>query len=202
MNSSDLGIFEEQLRERLKRDDAELSYRMIDVIDSLRGKSRYHAEGASTENLRHELELICQFYQVEIPSEYHDTKDVNEVIDYMTHPSGVMHRRVMLEGNWWNDGDGALLAVTKDKGDFCALLPRKTGGYTFWNKSSGAKEKITRKHKDMFEKEALCFYEPLPAEKMNGKQLLIFLLKHIAPSDYATVLLATLLATLLGMLTP
>ena len=36
MNSSDLGIFEEQLRERLKRDDAELSYRMIDVIDSLR----------------------------------------------------------------------------------------------------------------------------------------------------------------------
>ena len=202
MNSSDLGVFEEQLRERLKRDDAELSYRMIDVIDSLRGKSRYHAEGTSTENLRHELELICQFYKVGIPSEYHDTKDVNELIDYMTHPSGVMHRRVMLDGNWWNDGDGALLAVTKDKGDFCAILPRKTGGYTFWNTSSGAKEKITRKHKDMFEKEALCFYEPLPAEKMNGKQLCIFLLKHIALSDYATVLLATLLATLLGMLTP
>ena len=199
---SNMGIFEEHLRERLKRDDAELSHSIDDVIDSLRGKSRYHADGTSMENLRHELELICQFYKVEIPSEFHDTKDVNEFIDYMTHPSGIMHRRVMLEGNWWKDCDGALLAVTKDKGEFCALLPRKTGGYSFWNTSSGAREKLTSKHKDMFEKEALCFYEPLPEEVKNGKQLLFFLFKHIAIFDYAIVLLATLLATLLGMMTP
>lgn len=199
---SNMGIFEEQLRERLKRDDAELSHSIDDVIDSLRGKSRYHADGTSMENLRHELELICQFYKVDIPSESHDTKDVNEFIDYMTHPSGIMHRRVMLEGNWWKDCDGALLAVTKDKGEFCALLPRKTGGYSFWNTSSGAREKLTSKHKDMFEKEALCFYEPLPEEVKNGKQLLFFLFKHIAIFDYAIVLLATLLATLLGMMTP
>ena len=197
-----MGIFEEQLLERLKRDDAELSHSIDDVIDSLRGKSRYHADGTSMENLRHELELICQFYKVDIPSEFHDTKDVNEFIDYMTHPSGIMHRRVMLEGNWWKDCDGALLAVTKDKGEFCALLPRKTGGYSFWNTSSGAREKLTSKHKDMFEKEALCFYEPLPEEVKNGKQLLFFLFKHIAIFDYAIVLLATLLATLLGMMTP
>ena len=199
---SNMGIFEEHLRERLKRDDAELSHSIDDVIDSLRGKSRYHVDGTSMENLRHELELICQFYKVEIPSEFHDTKDVNEFIDYMTHPSGIMHRRVMLEGNWWKDCDGALLAVTKDKGEFCALLPRKTGGYSFWNTSSGAREKLTSKHKDMFEKEALCFYEPLPEEVKNGKQLLFFLFKHIAIFDYAIVLLATLLATLLGMMTP
>ena len=199
---SNMGIFEEHLRERLKRDDAELSHSIDDVIDSLRGKSRYHADGTSMENLRHELELICQFYKVAIPSEFHDTKDVNEFIDYMTHPSGIMHRRVMLEGNWWKDCDGALLAVTKDKGEFCALLPRKTGGYSFWNTSSGAREKLTSKHKDMFEKEALCFYEPLPEEVKNGKQLLFFLFKHIAIFDYAIVLLATLLATLLGMMTP
>ena len=199
---SNMGIFEEQLLERLKRDDAELSHSIDDVIDSLRGKSRYHADGTSMENLRHELELICQFYKVDIPSEFHDTKDVNEFIDYMTHPSGIMHRRVMLEGNWWKDCDGALLAVTKDKGEFCALLPRKTGGYSFWNTSSGAREKLTSKHKDMFEKEALCFYEPLPEEVKNGKQLLFFLFKHIAIFDYAIVLLATLLATLLGMMTP
>ena len=199
---SNMGIFEEHLRERLKRDDAELSHSIDDVIDSLRGKSRYHADGTSMENLRHELELICQFYKVEIPSEFHDTKDVNEFIDYMTHPSGIMHRRVMLEGNWWKDCDGALLAVTKDKGEFCALLPRKTGGYSFWNTSSGAREKLTGKHNDMFEKEALCFYEPLPEEVKNGKQLLFFLFKHIAIFDYAIVLLATLLATLLGMMTP
>ena len=199
---SNMGIFEEQLRERLKRDDAELSHSIDDVIDSLRGKSRYHADGTSMENLRHELELICQFYKVDIPSVFHDTKDVNEFIDYMTHPSGIMHRRVMLEGNWWKDCDGALLAVTKDKGEFCALLPRKTGGYSFWNTSSGAREKLTSKHKDMFEKEALCFYEPLPEEVKNGKQLLFFLFKHIAIFDYAIVLLATLLATLLGMMTP
>ena len=73
---SNMGIFEEHLRERLKRDDAELSHSIDDVIDSLRGKSRYHADGTSMENLRHELELICQFYKVDIPSEFHDTKQL------------------------------------------------------------------------------------------------------------------------------
>ena len=202
MYRSDMGIFEQQLRERQKRDQKEMSHSIMDVIDSLRGKSRYHADEASTENLRHELALICQLYKVEIPSEYHDTNDVNELIDYITQPSGVMHRRVMLEGDWWKNGAGALLAVKKDKGDFCAILPRKTGGYTFLDTKSGAKVRVTNKNKDMFEKEALCFYMPLPVVEMSGKQLLIFLLKRIAPSDYAMVLIATLLATLLGMLTP
>lgn len=202
MYRNDMGMFEEQLRERRKRDQSELSRSIMDVIDSLRGKSRYHADEASTENLRHELELICRFYTVEIPSEYNDTNDVNELIDYITQPSGVMHRRVVLEGDWWKNGDGALLAVKKDKGDFCAILPGKTGGYTFLDTNSGARVRVTEKHKDMFEKEALCFYKPLPTEEMSGKDLLFFLLKHIAPSDYAMVLLATLFATLLGMLTP
>lgn len=202
MNRSEMGIFEQQLRERQKRDQKEMSRSIMDVIDSLRGKSRYHADEASKENLRHELELICQFYKVEIPSKYHDTNDVNELVDYITQPSGVMHRRVMLEGDWWKNGDGALLAVKKDKGEFCAILPRKTGGYTFCDTNSGDRERLTKKHKDIFEKEALCFYIPLPAEKMTGKELLFFLFKNIALSDYAIVLLATLLATLLGMLTP
>lgn len=200
--STEMGVFEEQLRERQKLDQKNLSRTFIDVADSLRGKSRYHAGEKSSENLKHEVEAICQYYHVEIPSDYPDTDDVNDIIDYITQPSGVMHRRVMLEDKWWKNGDGALLAVKKDSGAFTAVLPRKVQGYTFYDDNAGVNVKVTEKNKDQFEREALCFYQPLPSREMDKKQLLFFILKNISPFEYLNILLATLAFTLVGMLTP
>ena len=34
----------------------------------------------------------------------------------ITRPTGIMHRRITLDENWWKDGDGALLVVCKADG--------------------------------------------------------------------------------------
>ena len=61
---------------------------------------------------------------------------------------------------------------------------------------------MTEQNQAIFEREALCFYRPLPSTPMTGRQLIAVLFKQIKPADYLLVLCTTLLLTLVGMLTP
>lgn len=199
--SNTMGMFEEQIRNRNKFDSKEMSRAMVDVADSLKGEEHYHPDEKSNANVRHEVETICQFYQVEIPSDTPNTTDVNELIDYITQPSGIMRRRVLLEDKWYKDGDGALLAVRKEDGRLFALLPGKVSGYSYIDES-GKQIRINKKNKDIFETEAVCFYRPLPSKKLSKLDFIGFLLKNTSISDYVLVLGITLLCTLLGMVMP
>ena len=90
------GVFEEQLQERIDRDRLDLSRSLIDVADSLRGKERFHAGNKSSEEARRQVEIICQYYHALTPETIPETSDINDMIGYITQPSGVMHRRVQL----------------------------------------------------------------------------------------------------------
>jgi hypothetical protein len=108
------------------------------------------------------MKLICVYFRVEMPAEIPDTHEVNEIIDFVTHATSVMHRRVSLTGPWWKDGDGPLLAVRKSDGRVFALLPGKFHGYYFTDENKHI-IRIRKDNCDWFETEAVCFYCPLPS---------------------------------------
>ena len=194
-------LFGKQLLARGRHDTKAVSSALIDIADAIRGESHYHAEERSQEAMRHEVETICQFYRVPIPEEIPKTNDVNDMIDYVTRPSGVMHRRVQLDDQWWKNSEGALLAVRKSDGKMMALLPKRLSGYYYLNEKN-EKVSITAKDKDLFELEALCFYKPLAGESMTGGDLFKALLKNVSWADIAMILVATLMITGIGLLTP
>ncbi len=194
--------FSEQLIQRLRQDEKNMSEALMDVADSLSGRQRFHSQPASLEEVRREIETICRYYRVAFPEDIPETQDLNELIDYITRPSGIMRRRVALEDRWWKNGDGALLAVRKDNGRISALLPGKMGRYRMRSADTGEIILITGDHADDFEEEALCFYRPLPAKEMSGGDLIRFLLQCMTVTDLVLVILASLLATGVGMLTP
>ena len=111
-----MDTFTEQLLERLRQDEREMSEALLDAADSLNGRQRFHEQAASPEEVRREIESICRYYRVQFPEDIPGTQDVNELIDYIIRPSGIMRRRVALTDQWWKNGDGALLAVRKDSG--------------------------------------------------------------------------------------
>lgn len=194
-------VFGKQLITRQKKDQKNISIALQDIADASRGKSRYHEDEKSMDTARHEVETICQYYQMKIPSEIPDTEDVNEMIDYVTAPSGITHRRIQLDGTWWKNGEGAILAVIKDNGQMQALLPGKYSGYYYLDEY-GNKIRISAGNRDRYEKEALCFYKPLPAEPITGKQLILLMIRSISWSDLLLILIATLMMTGIGLLTP
>ena len=194
--------FTEQLLQRLRQDDKDMSEALIDVADSLQGHQRFHDQAASIEEVRREIETICRHYHVSFPQDIPETQDVNEMIDYIVRPSGIMRRRVQLQDKWWKNGDGALLAVRKDNGRIAALLPGKMGGYRMRSEQTGAFVHLTKEQRDLFEMEALCFYRPLPSRSMTGRDLIRFLFQCMSAADLVMVIVASRLATAVGMLTP
>ena len=76
------------------------------------------------------------------------------------------------------------------------------GGYRFRDEDTGEFIRLTKEHRDYFEEEALCFYRPLPACSLQGKDLIRFLFQCVTVADLILVILASLLATGVGMLTP
>lgn len=194
-------VFGKQLILRQNNDQKNISNALQDIADASRGKSRYHEDEKSIDAARHEVETICQYYQMKIPAEIPVTEDVNEMIDYVTAPSGITHRRIQLDENWWKNGEGAILAVIKDNGQMQALLPGKYSGYYYLDEYKN-KTRITARNRDRYEKEALCFYKPLPAEPVTGKQLIWLMIRSISWSDILLILIATLMMTGIGLLTP
>ena len=126
-------------------------------------------------------------------------KDPSERLDYLCRPSGTMRRKVRLDGAWYTDAAGAMLALL-DTGETVALLPRKLGGYAYIDPASGARVKVNRTTAARIQQEAFLLYKPLPARPLGTRDLVIFILSLFEAYDYLLVLAAAVIATLVGML--
>ena len=111
---------------------------------------------------------ILKFYHVK-PQEVPDSiRDMNEVLEYLLRPYGIMRRSVTLEKGWYHDTAGAMLGTRTDDGSVVALLPYGLTGYRFYDRKAGKMVRLNRQTQDMIEKEAVAFYKPFPLTKRTS----------------------------------
>ena len=120
-------------------------------------------------------------------------------LEWLCRPSGTMHRKVRLEGNWYHDAFGAFLA-TLDTGEPIALLPSAFGGYCYHDPSTGQKCKVTARVAEHIQPDAEYFYRSFPEGDVGPRKMLLFILRVLDRSDYLFVAIATLATTLMGLL--
>lgn len=197
-----MGWFDEQIRERIQSDDDSFSSAFASMSSLVMGKritralteDRVHAENAIGEVLKY-----FHVKRVELPE---NIKDINEQIEYLMRPSGIMRRTVILEGEWYEDAVGAMLGSLKEDGTPVALIPSGLKGYKYYDSRSEKWVRITKKTASLIDEEAITFYKPLPLKKIGVKDLLIYIVECMTVSDFIYVGLVTLAVTLVGMLTP
>ncbi len=194
--------FGQQLQNRIKKDGESVSRALISISDSIGGKVKFHGRESDADIARAEVERICHYYELETPETIPYTDNMNNMIDYLVRPTGIMRRRIVLENKWWSNCDGPLLAVFKETGRMCALIPGKLSGYKYFDRDTVKWKKVDRTTSQLFEQNAVCFYRPLPNRSMTGRELIGFLLSNISRSDYILIILSTLLITLFGIMTP
>ncbi len=114
--------------------------------------------------------------------------------------SGIQHRAVELEGAWYRDGAGPLVAIGED--GVAHLLEPGICGYRFHDKVTGRKRCVGRKHADAFGGRAFCFYFPLPSRPLGLRDIAAFMLQGMGKPDAVLIFLALFASTLLGMLLP
>ena len=127
---------------------------------------------------------------------------MNEVLEFLMRPYGIMRRTVRLEKGWYKDAAGAMLGKRKDNGEVAALIPNDMGGYRYYDHAAGKFIPVTRKNEDLFEKEAYAFYKPFPLKKMSTGDLMRYILEQLTFGDLLMLACAMVFATGMGLLLP
>ena len=195
--------FEQQLRFRKAKDDENLA----DAFDSLAGAvigkrlsdafdGRELADSAIDEILKY------YHYRVKHEEEARLPESFEEQLEYRLRPFGIMRRTVTLDKGWYKNAVGPMLGTLKADGSAVALIPRSFYGYSYIDLKTGKKVKLNRKNQELIDKEAVCFYKPLPLKSLKISDLLKFMLEQLKASDIVLYIGGALLTTLIGLMTP
>ncbi len=197
-----MGWFDEQIRQRREADNAVFEDSFLNMAGAVMGRRMSEALNDDRRLAEDAIGEILKFYRIK-PQEVPETiTDMNEVLEYLLRPSGIMRRNVNLDSGWYRDAVGAMLGTRTDDGTLVALIPTGLNGYSFLDRSTGKLTKLTRRTESLIAREAVAFYKPFPLRKMSMGSLLRYILEQIAPRDAALVAISMLLVTLVGMLTP
>ncbi len=197
-----MGWFDEQIRERIQHDDDNFSDAFAAMAGIVMGERISRALNDNLVQARNAIEQILGYYHIK-PTKLPDgIKDINDQLEYLMRPSGVMRRTVNLEGEWYKDAVGAMLGSRKDDGTPIALMPCGFSGYRFLDVKTGKWVHVNKKTAALIDEEAICFYKPLPLKKIGIRELLIYIVQCMSVSDFVAVGIATLAISLLGLLSP
>ena len=99
---------------------------MADAVLGTKMSSAYQSDELKANG---EIGEILKYYKIK-PREVPDTvKGLDDRLEHLLRPHGIMRRNVQLEPGWYKDAVGAMLAHRKDDGSIAALIPRGFTGY-------------------------------------------------------------------------
>lgn len=197
-----MGIYEEQIKERIAYDDENLNdayKKMTGAILGSRMASKLDKGGASAESAIGALLKYYGFKEVSIPAKL---DDLDEKLEYVLQPHGIMRRKVQLDENWYKQAIGPFLGMLKDSDGVITIIPNGFGGYKYFDETTCSYIKVDKRVASQIDTDAYTFYKPFPMRKLKVIDLLLYIKELITPSDVMLVLLSYLIATLLGILSP
>ena len=197
-----MGWFDEQIRERKKNDEDLFAEAFVGIADAVLGSKMAAAFTNDEAKAQGAIEEILNYYHIK-PREVPDSvKGLNDRLEYLLRPNGIMRRNVNLEKGWYRDAIGAVLGTRRDDGSVVAFIPKGLSGYVYFDTPSGKWVKLTKKNESLFEDEGICFYKPFPLGKLTLRALMRYILQTLSIADFALIALATLATTAIGLLGP
>lgn len=197
-----MGWFDEQIKQRKQNDNDVFSDSFANIAGAVMGSRVSAALKDNRAQAKDAMDEILKFYHVKSREVPESITDVNEQLEYLMRPYGIMRRNVNLDKGWYKDAIGAMLAVRKSDGTVAALIPTGISGYSYVDYETGKRIKINRKNQNQFETEAIAFYKPFPLKKIGIPELIRYMIQTLSVSDFVLVGIVTLGVTLLGMLSP
>lgn len=172
------------------------------MADAVLGTKISEAYKSSAEKADGAIDEILKYYKVkpvEVPDSF---KNLNDRLEYLLRPHGIMRRNINLEKGWYKDAIGAILGTRKYDGCVVAFIPKGLSGYVFFDAPSGKWVKLSKKNEDLFETEAICFYKPFPLKKLTLPLLMRYIIETLTVADIVLVVLATFAVSAIGLLMP
>lgn len=197
-----MGWFDEQIKQRKLKDEEVFEEAFIEIADAVLGEGLTASLKSDGQISKDAIEEIVKYYHLKIVDVPAEITNVDDQLEYIFRPYGIMRRNVKLQRGWYRDAIGPMLATSTKDGSLLALTPSGLNGYSYTEPGTGKKIKITKKNEHIIGDEAIAFYLPFPLKKIGIPDLVKYMAKILSASDYIVLLLITLVVTLLGMLIP
>lgn len=197
-----MGWFDEQIRDRKRNDDEAFAEAFANMASAITGRKIDTLLNNDRVVTKDAIDEILRYYHVKSREVPDGIGDVNEQLEYLMRPYGIMRRTVKLEDGWYRDAIGAMLGVLRDSGRVVALIPTGLSGYSYIDCETGKRKRINRKNSRLFEEEAIAFYKPFPLKKLSLPSLAAYIVRTLSVSDFVMIALATLALSLIGMISP
>ncbi|HWR28999.1 MAG TPA: NHLP bacteriocin export ABC transporter permease/ATPase subunit [Negativicutes bacterium] len=120
----------------------------------------------------------------------------------IAHLAGMQARKVCLEAGWQTQDNGPLLGYLGPQGEPVALLPQSPDRYHLFQPETLRNREVTSQDLDLLHTDAYMFYVGLTAKTSTLTDWLKFSLKNSWPGDYGVVLMTSLIAGGITMVTP
>ena len=140
-----MGWFDEQIKQRKQNDEDIFADSFLNLAGSVLGTKISSAMKDERQLIKNAIDEILKFYHIksrEIPD---SISEVNEQLEYLMRPYGIMRRTVTLDEGWYKDAIGAMLGIRKSDQSVVALLPNGIKGYRFLDRESGTYIKVDKK---------------------------------------------------------
>lgn len=196
-----MGWFEKQIKQRIEKDDEafeEAFYKMAGVV---MGKGAYSRQNGAMQT-KDAVDQILHFYHIRSRQLPAGVRDINEQLEFLMRPSGIMRREVKLTTGWHQNAVGAFLAFRADDGSAAALIPGALGGYSFFDIKTGKRRRMDCKSEKLFRPDAICFYKPFPLKKLSLRDLVVYMAQTLSSGDYIIAALVSLALALIGLMIP
>lgn len=197
-----MGWFDEQIKDRKRNDDDAFAEAFANMASAITGKKIEASLNNDRTVTKDAIDEILKYYHVKSREVPDGISDMNEQLEYLMRPYGIMRRTVKLEEGWYRDAAGAMLGVLAESGRVVALIPTGLSGYSYFDWETGKRRRINRKNQHLFEEEAIAFYKPFPLKKISLPSLAAYISRTLSVSDYVMIGLATLALSLIGMISP
>ncbi len=197
-----MGWFDGQIRQRRESDDSAFEDSFIEIAGAIMGRRMSEALNDSRRITTDAIEEILKFYRIKAKEVPETITDMNEVLEYLMRPYGIMRRSVKLEQGWYKDAIGPMLGTRTDDGSVVALMPYGFWGYRFYDVKQDRYVRLNRHNEGIISDEALAFYKPFPLKKMSITDLMKYLRGQISSMDIAFLVAALTCVTLIGLELP
>lgn len=197
-----MGWFDEQIRLRKLNDEEMFEDSFLDMAGAVMGGKLQASLESSRVKTKNAIDTILRSFHVrtrEIPGEVTELEDQ---LDYLLDPQGIMRRVVRLPAGWYKDAAGSFLMIYKEGQIPVAVMPGLIGGYEFTDPLTLKKRRVNNETHKLFEEEAIFFYKPFPQRKIGIKDILVYMAMSRSVTDYALIFITGAIITAIGALTP
>ena len=182
----------EKKREREKQMLQESCLRLYDLLENEK-----ETAGGVNRGEQSQLRRVLQYYHLPIKESAAGLQYEN--IEHMLRQSGLITRRITLDGAWWKEASVPLL-LTDEEGKQYTAIPSGGGRYCVWR--DGKEQRLNSKNTTDFQSTAYCFYKPFPSDQKGMKMVWHFLWESISVWDIFVILGISLMVELCGLILP